>query len=250
MQKDIRLSQRNFIFYTHIFNKYIHQIELQKFPLLNYLLHNRWSKNSYKYTNFLHSLNIDLTLPETKQIMMIRKKSVPSKKNEINTLRLPGQNQASGYKNTVVQKKMDHTTIHTSQYTLSNHQIISKILKKTFNSRLPLNNIQMSKDIKKVLFLHNMTIQNVKGLVFKESVKNRPAIIYDNSHKVVSSRKVPKNKIQTNSVEDSSNDQTILLGQTTKHIGHYEIRKLADKVYPMILKRWQKEFEKREVFYG
>ena len=204
---------------------------------------------SYKYTKFSHALNIDLRLSETKQNLMISKKSLPSKKNEINTLRLPRQNKASGYKNTEVQKKVDHTTINTSQYTLSNRQIISKILHKTFNSYLPLKNIKMYKDMKKVQFLHNTTIQNTKELVFKEDTKNSPVIIYDNSHNAIPSHKVSKNKIQTNSIEDSSNDQTTLPGHTTKHIGHYEIRKLVDRIYPMILKRWQKEFEKRGVFY-
>ena len=89
------------------------------------------------------------------------------------------------------------------------------------------------------------TIQNKQ-----ESIVNNSALIYDSSQNILSLQKISKDASETKVIKHSSNDQMMEVEKMYPAIEQVDIKKLTDKIFPMIMKRWQKEFERRGVFYG
>jgi Fe-S cluster assembly scaffold protein SufB len=75
-------------------------------------------------------------------------------------------------------------------------------------------------------------------------------IIYAVDQNRVSPQVVSSHTAKTNAIEMKNSNQSIIVEKTAKSINYYEIKQLAKKVYPLVMKQWQKEFERRGVFYG
>jgi hypothetical protein len=90
----------------------------------------------------------------------------------------------------------------------------------------------------------------------KISRKNTTIIYNKEKEKTVLSEPIIDEKVlkkvikETNMVENSHYEPSKVVEHSVNDLHPYDIKKLATKIYPFIINQWQKEFERRGVFYG
>ncbi len=258
MQKDIRLSERNKIKPTHILlstgstlfcanivNKYAFEIKSSNYLLLDYLLQKRSSSIVNKsIKNIFSSVNFHVNLlqkqfrnyPFVQQILHQKYANTADKRDNI------------FHNHKLIQKKV-------TKKESRELQIDKKILMSFSTRDLVFHNQKLIQKnmIKKqnIIINHQTRIEPCKQ---KNTDQDRSLketnIIYAVDQNRVSPQEVSSHTTKTNAIEMKNNNQSITVEKTVKNINHYEIKQLAKKVYPLVMKQWQKEFERRGVFYG
>ena len=103
----------------------------------------------------------------------------------------------------------------------------------------------------------NIIINHLTGTApfqYRKTAQNKSSketsIIYTADQNKVSPQDVSSHTAEKNAIEIKNSDHSLSIAQTIENINYYEIKQLAKKVYPLVMKQWQKEFERRGVFYG
>ncbi len=275
--------QGNMLFVTLIFKKYSFKTSAEKPPLLYYLRNRRDDRFlSNFYLSILHKYSKDLTtvrnILEQKNTIINRnsvyEKNIEQKnkkvtnfyhKNVLKNSRQENQKSINFY-----DKNLMHTTNPFTQNILNEVNLRQKNQKSTnfyhenlmhTNTRDTINEIFSYKtttpprnNIHSITpFRHqnrtqnsiqNTTIQDATIIYNKEegkTVLSEPMINEEVLKKIIKERNIIKNSHFESSAVTESN---------INNINPYDIKKLATKIYPFIINQWQKEFERRGVFYG
>jgi len=268
MQQDIRVSQRNKIkpthillspgstlFCTNIVNKYAFKTKLNNYLLLDYLSQKKSSSSVNKSTkNIFSSVIFYVNLlqkqfknhPFIQQILYQKYANTADKKNNIfhnHKLIQKKDTKKEGWELQIDKKIL--MSFNTKNLLFHHQESIQKDLMKKQNSKLLMNKNQ------------NIIINNQTGIApYKQRNTDQDRslketnIIYAVDQNKVSPQEVLSHTAETNVIEMNNCDESITVEKTVKNINHYEIKQLAKKVYPLVMKQWQKEFERRGVFYG
>ena len=282
MLQDIRVSQRNKIKPTHILlstgstlfcsnivNKYAFELKSSNYLLLDYLLQKKSSSNINKsIKNIFSSVNLYVELlqkqfknyPFVQQILHQKYANTANKRNNIFhnhkliqkkiTKKESRELQIDKKDNIIYIDKQKSIfppmqSVITKDLVLHNQESIQKDLMKKQNSKLLMNKNQ------NINIDHQTRIEPYKQRnIDQDRSLKETNIIYAVDQNRVSPQEVSSHTTETNAIEIKNSDQSIIVEKTVKNINHYEIKQLAKKVYPLVMKQWQKEFERRGVFYG
>jgi len=137
-----------------------------------------------------------------------------------------------------------------------NQNITSILNNKIFNKRIT---IQKPNTLYKN-FSHNIVLlpHQSRTLNYDQNINNKidATIIYAQEEKKTLAEPIIDEKVlkkvikETNIVENNKNNLSTIIETNINNLNPYDIKKLATKIYPLIMTQWQKEFERRGVFYG
>ena len=281
MQQDIRVSQRNKIKPTHILlstgsmlfcinivNKYAFKTKLSNYLLLDYLLQKKSSSGANKsIKNIFSSVSFHVNLlqklfknyPFFQQILHQKYANTSDKRNNIfHNQKLIQKKVTKKESRELHVDKEDHIIIDkqktifqpiqsviTKDLLFYNQKLIQKNMIKKQNSKLLMDKNQ------NIIINHKTRIEpNKQRNTDQDRSLKETNIIYAVDQNRVPTQEVSSYTTKTNAIEMKNSNQSIIVEKTAKNINHYEIKQLAKKVYPLVMKQWQKEFERRGVFYG
>ena len=277
MQQDIRLTRRNKIKPTHILlstgstlfcaniiNKYAFETKLSKYILLEYLLQKKSSSIVNKSIKNIFS-SIDFHIKQTQKLF----RNYPLAQQLLQQKYTGTENKKDHifHNQKLIQKKTTKKESQELQINKEDHIIyIDKKMTITFSAKDLVFHNQKSiqknmikKEYPKLLTDRNQNIiidhqMKVTPLQRRKTDKNRSSkktnIVYAVDNNGVSQQEVSSHIGEKKVIEINNSDQSITVEKTVKNINHYEIKKIAEKVYPLIIKQWQKDLERRGVFYG
>ena len=276
----ILLSTGSTRFCINIVNKYAFKTKLSNYLLLDYLLQKKSSSSANKsIKNIFSSVGFNFNLLQkqfknysfVQQILHQKYANTVDRKNNIfhNQKLIQKKVTKKGSRELQVDKE-DHiiyidkqkiifqpiqsvitkdqkmfTSFSTKDLLFYNQELIQKNMIKKQNSKLLMDKNQ------NILINHQTRIEPYKQRnTDQDRSLKETSIIYAVDQNRVPPQEVSSHTTKTNAIEMKNNNQSITVEKTAKNINHYEIKQLAKKVYPLVMKQWQKEFERRGVFYG
>jgi len=255
--------QGNMLFVTLIFEKYSFKTSAGKSPLLYYLRNRRDDRFLLKfYLSILHKYSKDLTtvLNVLEQENIIINRNLLHEKN----LRQKNQKTTNFY-----HENLMHTTVPFNQNILNEKNLRQKNQKLTnfYDKNLMHTNIRHTIN---EIFLYKTTtpprnnIHSITPLRHQNRTQNSiqnttiqdSTIIYAKEEKkefleqTVTEKVLKKIINETNIMENSHQTSSPIIKMNINNLNSYDLKKLATRLYPFVMKQWQKEFERRGVFYG
>ncbi len=276
----ILLSTGSTLFCINIVNKYAFEIKLSNYLLLDYLLQKKSSSSANKsIKNIFSSVGFHFNLlqkqfknyPFVQQILHQKYANTVDRKNNIfHNQKLIQKKVIKKESRELQVDKEDHIIYIDKQKTI--FQPIQSVITKDqkmftsfstkdllfYNQKLIQKNMIKKQNLKllmdknqNILIDHQTRIEPYKQRnTDQDRSLKETNIIYAVDQNRVSPQEVSSHTTKTNAIEMKNNNQSITVEKTVKNINHYEIKQLAKKVYPLVMKQWQKEFERRGVFYG
>lgn len=275
MQKDIRVSERNKIkqthillsaesklFCTNIINKYAFETKLSKYVLLEYLLQKKSSSiTDNLIKNIFSSVNFHMKLLQ-KQFRNYPFVQQVLHQKYTNTIDKRERRDNIFHNQKLIQKKI--TKKESRELLIDKQKTIfppiqsvivknKKVLKSfSVKNMIKKHNLGLLTDKNKNIIINHLT--GTAPFQYRKTAQNRSSketnIIYAADQNKVSPQAVSSHTAEKNAIEIKNSDHSLTVAQTIENINHYEIKQLAKKVYPLVIKQWQKEFERRGVFYG
>jgi hypothetical protein len=195
-------------------------------------------KNYQKEIDFIKSNNIILQRTD-RLILSLASNSVYLKKsNKIEQFKSNSNTQ-----NNILDTKINYQK-------KINYKIASSILqlKTIFLKTKNISKFETSYEKK----LHIKVKNQYSNSKIEQKHVNREAIIIyapNQSQTSQQQKEVSNREIKTESINGSEEQIISPIEKIVNHFHHNDIKKLANKIYPVIMKKWQKEFEKRGVFH-
>lgn len=270
--------QRNMHFVTLIFEKYTLKTSAGRSPLLYYLRNRRYDRFlSNFYLSISHKYSKDLTtvqnLLEQENTLInenaLHEKNIEQKNKKVTNFYHKDLKYTTNifYKNVLNQKNTieedskpinfydKNLRYYISRQNTAHTKTIKHVSQNLINlyhnerklygiTRSPIKNIYTVVPLKYQKSIQN-TVENKQ-----DAIVNNAVLVYDTSQNTLSAEKTSKDTSETKIRKHSSHDQTTEIEKIYPDIEQVEIKKLTDRIFPMIMKRWQKEFERRGVFYG
>jgi len=274
--------QGNMLFVTLIFEKYSFKTSAGKSPLLYYLGNRRDDRFlSNFYLSILHKYSKDLTTVQNvleQKNTIINRNSVHEKnieqknkkvtnfyhKNVLKNSRQENQKSINFY-----DKNLMHTTNPFTQNILNEVNLRQKNQKSTNFYHENLMHTNTGDTINEIFSYKTITpprnnIHSITPLRHKNrtqsSIQNTTIpdapIIYAKEEKkefleqTVTEKVLKKIINETNIMENSHQTSSPIIKMNINNLNSYDLKKLATRLYPFVMKQWQKEFERRGVFYG
>lgn len=268
----VLISEKNILFYIKIILKYAKSIKSVQRHILNYLLKQNSSFGSFNPQVIHRSVENYLANKKNRRTTQPWIQNSISNENITNIILNKKQQsirQISQQQNVSVRNEQAAQINKIIPQALQIQSINSKKIINSIKSQLSwIQNTEFKKEIVHTLHDHkishnpkvfqknNILKKEKKDISFNdeniihEKLSPETTLIYSTQQNKVLPQENSNNTIGTNSTDSTVADHPLSATKTIENINHYEIRQLAQKVYPLVIKQWQKEFERRGVFYG
>ena len=213
------------------------------------------TKKSQNLKNLLqNSLKSETLLLNTTRLQL----SVPNFEKSIinnNSLTSESPNNINFYYQNIYHKKVLKQKHQNNTNRLSS-TILNKPIRTQESHTFPVNFITHEKRTEN---LRQNSIPNYDQDINNQTITKNATIIYNKNkeeEKTVFSEPIINEKVlkkiikERNIIENSHSEPSTVIETNINNLNPYDIKKLATKIYPFIINQWQKEFERRGVFYG